>query len=63
MPGISRERMAQGGRTPSTTPPDPDRDWTVPTTAADLQARVLPIPDQSRYGHSTDSPRIRGGAR
>lgn len=56
MPYISKEQRAQGGRRPSRVPLDPDRDWSVPTDAATLQGRPLPVPDQSRYGRATDDP-------
>lgn len=59
MPGISKERMAQGGYKPDVVTPDPDRDWTIPVDAHTLRGRVLDVPDQSRYGHATDEPRLR----
>lgn len=58
MPGISKEKMAQGGYTPDRVAPDPGRDWTAPTDAQTLRRRVLDVPDQSRYGHATDTPRL-----
>lgn len=56
MPYLSKERRAQGGFAPVEVEPWPDHDWSVPTDAATLQHRVLPTPDQSRYGHATGDP-------
>ena len=35
---------------------DAPSDWTVPTDYDTLRARVLPVPDQSRYGTATEHP-------
>ena len=61
MPGISKERMAQGGRTPSGVSVDEDRDWSIPTDARTLMARPTPLPDQGRYGTATSDPLGREG--
>ena len=60
MPYIPKERRAQGGYAPEGAEPWPDRDWSKPpfADAATLRHRVLPTPDQKRYGHAkTDPPR------
>lgn len=62
MPRISKEACYQGGHAATPAAPDADRDWSVPCTAAELQARVLPYPDQSRYGTATTDPLGREGA-
>lgn len=36
-------------------------DWSTPKTAAQLRHRVLPRPDQSRYGTATTDPLGRDG--
>ena len=54
MPGISKERMAQGAYAASQVTPDLERDWSIPTDAATLRGRVLATPDQTRYGRATD---------
>lgn len=60
MPGISKQKMAQGGgrsSRPLAEVPE-GHDWSVPTDAVTLTARTLPVADQSRYGHATDAPRL-----
>lgn len=42
--------------------PWPDRDWTKnpPVNYLELQHRVLPLPDQTRYGQASDDPKRPG---
>jgi len=40
---------------------DHERDWSIPTDMETLQARLLPTPDQSRYGTATTDPLGREG--
>lgn len=49
MPSLSKEGRAQGAFT-NDAEPWPDHDWSVPTDMATLRHRVLPTPDQTRYG-------------
>lgn len=66
MPYITPAQRAQGpyasGRMPDPHDGGPcDCDWSVPVSAARLQHRVLPAPDQSRYGTATTDPLGRDG--
>lgn len=62
MPQLSKEGRAQGGWAPEDVEVDHDRDWTKPTTTAELHARPpAPLPDQSRYGTATTDPLGRDG--
>lgn len=56
MPELRPEQRAAGGHTSLDAEPWPDHDWSIPTDAATLRHRVLPVPDQSRYGHATTDP-------
>lgn len=61
MPELKKEQRAAGGWVSGDReglPPMPPA-WQALAEAA----KDRPPPDQSRYGHSTDSPRIRGAAR
>ena len=49
MPYISKEQRAQGSFV-NDAEPWPDHDWSIPTDIFTLRHRVLPTPDQSRYG-------------
>lgn len=60
MPYIPAARRAQGGYKPQQDEPDDINmdavDWSVPQPAHILRRRVLPVPDQSRYGTATTDP-------
>ncbi|CAI9417188.1 hypothetical protein [Nocardioides sp. T2.26MG-1] len=49
MPYITKEQRGQGGFS-NDADPWHDHDWSVPTDLATLRHRVLPAPDQTRYG-------------
>lgn len=61
MPRIAAEKCHQGGHAHAPARPDPTRDWSTPTSAAELRRRVLPYPDQNRYGTATTDPLGREG--
>ena len=50
MPYLAAPVRAQGRPWADDAEPWPDHDWSVPTDAATLRHRVLPQPDQGRYG-------------
>ncbi len=56
MPYISKEQRAQGSFV-NDAEPWPDYDWTIPTDIFTLRHRVLPAPDQSRYGNAHEQQR------
>lgn len=50
MPYLPAAVRAQGRPWADDAEPWPDHDWSIPTDAATLRHRVLPQPDQGRYG-------------
>lgn len=53
MPYISKEQRAQGAFV-NDAEAWVDHDWSIPTDLDTLRHRVLPTPDQARYGRASD---------
>lgn len=58
MPEMTPARRGSGGHSTADAEPDDSIDWTDKAnwTAERLRHRRLKPPDQSRYGHATDTP-------